>query len=209
MRSGAGPVKGLLGPWWREPLAVAERSAATNWEHGNGFERFGVRVCQTERFAGRHDDRVTWADWTFGRAQIGHSVAAEADDDLFMVQRVRRRRSSAVERNAPDGRLASTTTGRGESSEGGRRRTRQDEATAPAALRRTSNANDGRRRFLRGEFEGKVAIVTGAAGGINRVILTRLAEDGAKCIMVDINDDWGESSAAALRGRAGTRRVLG
>jgi len=56
-------------------------------------------------------------------------------------------------------------------------------------------------RFVRREFEGKVAIVTGAAGGINRVILTRLAEEGAKCIMVDVNDDWGESSAAALRGR--------
>ncbi len=54
---------------------------------------------------------------------------------------------------------------------------------------------------MRGEFEGKVAIVTGAAGGINRVILTRLAEEGAKCIMVDINDDWGEASSAALRGR--------
>ncbi len=52
-----------------------------------------------------------------------------------------------------------------------------------------------------GEFEGKVAIVTGAAGGISRVILTRLAEEGAKCIMADINDDWGESSAAALRDR--------
>jgi len=51
------------------------------------------------------------------------------------------------------------------------------------------------------EFEGKVAIVTGAAGGINRVILTRLAEEGAKSIIVDINDDWGEASAAALRGR--------
>src|SRR5207248_796685 len=56
-------------------------------------------------------------------------------------------------------------------------------------------------RFVRGEFEARVAIVTGAAGGINRVILTRLAEEGAKCVMADINDDWGESAAAALRGR--------
>src|SRR5881628_3748774 len=50
-------------------------------------------------------------------------------------------------------------------------------------------------------FSGKVAIVTGAAGGINRVILTRWAEEGARCVLVDINDDWGESSAAALRDR--------
>jgi NAD(P)-dependent dehydrogenase (short-subunit alcohol dehydrogenase family) len=54
---------------------------------------------------------------------------------------------------------------------------------------------------LGNEFEGKVAIVTGAAGGINRVILTRLAQEGAKCILADINDDWGESTAAALRSR--------
>jgi NAD(P)-dependent dehydrogenase (short-subunit alcohol dehydrogenase family) len=54
---------------------------------------------------------------------------------------------------------------------------------------------------LAGEFAGKVAIVTGAAGGINRVILTRLAEQGARCVLVDINDDWGETSAAALRTR--------
>jgi 3-oxoacyl-[acyl-carrier protein] reductase len=51
------------------------------------------------------------------------------------------------------------------------------------------------------EFEGKVAIVTGAAGGINRVILTRLAAEGASCVLVDINDDWGESHASMLRGR--------
>jgi len=50
-------------------------------------------------------------------------------------------------------------------------------------------------------FSGKVAIVTGAAGGINRVILTHLAEEGARCVLVDINDDWGESSAAAMHAR--------
>jgi NAD(P)-dependent dehydrogenase (short-subunit alcohol dehydrogenase family) len=32
---------------------------------------------------------------------------------------------------------------------------------------------------LGAKFRGKVAIVTGPAGGINRVILTRLAEEGA------------------------------
>src|ERR1700704_3972461 len=63
-----------------------------------------------------------------------------------------------------------------------------------------SNANTGRRGFLEAEFKGKVAIVTGAAGGINRVILTRLAEEGAKCVLLDINDEWGQSLAATLRG---------
>jgi len=51
------------------------------------------------------------------------------------------------------------------------------------------------------DFTGKVAIVTGAAGGINRVILTRLAEEGAHCVLVDINDEWGQLLAATLRGR--------
>jgi NAD(P)-dependent dehydrogenase (short-subunit alcohol dehydrogenase family) len=40
--------------------------------------------------------------------------------------------------------------------------------------------------------------VTGAAGGINRVILTRLAEAGARCVLLDIDDEWGQSLAATL-----------
>lgn len=54
---------------------------------------------------------------------------------------------------------------------------------------------------MAGEFAGKVAIVSGAAGGICRVILTRLAEEGARCVLVDVNDEWGERSAADLRER--------
>jgi len=52
-----------------------------------------------------------------------------------------------------------------------------------------------------GEFDGKVAIVTGAAGGIMRVILTRFVEAGAWAVLVDINDDWGQSTADALTQR--------
>lgn len=55
---------------------------------------------------------------------------------------------------------------------------------------------------MAGEFAGKVAIVTGAASGICRVILTRLAEEGARCVLADINDEWGERSAADLRERS-------
>jgi 3-oxoacyl-[acyl-carrier protein] reductase len=54
---------------------------------------------------------------------------------------------------------------------------------------------------MAGEFDGKVAIVTGAAGGINRVILTRLAEEGARTVLVDINDDWGQTTAHGLEER--------
>src|SRR5258708_38537564 len=66
---------------------------------------------------------------------------------------------------------------------------------------RANNANTGRRGFLGAKFKGKVAIVTGAAGGVNRVILTRLAEEGAQCVLGDINDEWGQSLAATLCGR--------
>ena len=51
---------------------------------------------------------------------------------------------------------------------------------------------------MTGEFDGKVAIVTGAAGGIMRVILTRFAEAGARAVLADINSDWGQSTADAL-----------
>lgn len=48
------------------------------------------------------------------------------------------------------------------------------------------------------EFAGKVAIVTGAASGISRVILTRFAKAGARTVLVDVNDDWGETVAREL-----------
>ena len=48
---------------------------------------------------------------------------------------------------------------------------------------------------MAGEFDGKVAIVTGAAGGIMRVVLTRFAEAGARTVLVDVNEAWGRSTA--------------
>jgi 3-oxoacyl-[acyl-carrier protein] reductase len=50
-----------------------------------------------------------------------------------------------------------------------------------------------------GEFDGKVVIVSGAAGGISRVILTRFLEDGARGTIADIDDEWGEETEARLR----------
>ncbi|HEX5166417.1 MAG TPA: SDR family NAD(P)-dependent oxidoreductase [Thermomicrobiales bacterium] len=51
------------------------------------------------------------------------------------------------------------------------------------------------------DFTGKVAIVSGAASGICRVILTRLAEAGAKAVIADLDDEWGTSTAHDLAGR--------
>ena len=46
-------------------------------------------------------------------------------------------------------------------------------------------------------LEGKVAVVTGGGSGIGEAICLRLARDGARVAVLDINDD-----AAAAHGRA-------
>ena len=46
---------------------------------------------------------------------------------------------------------------------------------------------------------GKVALVTGAAQGIGRAIATRLAEEGAKVAIADIQEDSAAKTAADLR----------
>lgn len=48
-------------------------------------------------------------------------------------------------------------------------------------------------------LEGRVAIVTGAAGGIGSATAERLAREGAKVVLADIQEDAGQSAAAALR----------
>jgi len=49
---------------------------------------------------------------------------------------------------------------------------------------------------MTGEFAGKVAIVSGAAGGISNVILRRLAEAGARAVIADLDE---ERAVAAVR----------
>lgn len=49
------------------------------------------------------------------------------------------------------------------------------------------------------EFEGKVAIVTGAASGIGRSIMVAFAKAGAKTVLVDINDEWGTQIAKEMQ----------
>ncbi len=50
-----------------------------------------------------------------------------------------------------------------------------------------------------GVFHGHVAIVTGAASGISRVIATRFAEAGAGVTLVDIDDEWGRETEERLK----------
>jgi 3-oxoacyl-[acyl-carrier protein] reductase len=51
-----------------------------------------------------------------------------------------------------------------------------------------------------GEFDGKVALVSGAAGGISNVILRRFVEAGASGVLIDIDEEMGMAAAQKLAG---------
>lgn len=50
------------------------------------------------------------------------------------------------------------------------------------------------------DFEGKVALVTGAANGLGRATAVRLAAAGAKLLLADIEADAGRAAAAEVGG---------
>ena len=54
-----------------------------------------------------------------------------------------------------------------------------------------------------GQFDGKVAIVTGAGGGIGQAYAQALAEEGAAVVIADINAPGAEQVAAGITGRGG------
>ncbi|PPR22431.1 MAG: Cyclopentanol dehydrogenase, partial [Alphaproteobacteria bacterium MarineAlpha10_Bin2] len=54
-----------------------------------------------------------------------------------------------------------------------------------------------------GRVAGKIAIVSGAAAGIGRATALRLAEEGAKICLGDIDRTGAESCAADIRARGG------
>lgn len=51
-------------------------------------------------------------------------------------------------------------------------------------------------------FDGKIAIVTGAASGIGLACAERMAADGARVVVADIDTDAGEAAARAIGGEA-------
>src|SRR5688500_10950340 len=51
---------------------------------------------------------------------------------------------------------------------------------------------------MAGRFEGKTAIVTGAAQGIGKAIATRLAREGARVVVADINEAGAKAVAKKI-----------
>jgi NAD(P)-dependent dehydrogenase (short-subunit alcohol dehydrogenase family) len=58
------------------------------------------------------------------------------------------------------------------------------------------------------EIRGKVAIVTGAGSGIGRATAVRLAAEGAKVVVVDINDAGSAETVAAIKSEGGEASAL-
>ena len=58
---------------------------------------------------------------------------------------------------------------------------------------------------MSGLFEGKVALVTGAGGGIGRATALAFAREGARVVASDVEGAGGEETARLIRGsRAAT-----
>ncbi len=60
---------------------------------------------------------------------------------------------------------------------------------------------------VQGRFEGKVALITGAASGMGRATCVRLAEEGARVFGVDVDEAGLAGVAASIREAGGTIEV--
>jgi len=59
-----------------------------------------------------------------------------------------------------------------------------------------------------GRVEGKVALVTGAAGGLGQADAEVLAAEGATVVLTDVNTNGGEAIAEGIRSRGGQAEFL-
>ena len=50
-----------------------------------------------------------------------------------------------------------------------------------------------------GRLDGKVAVITGAASGIGEGTVRRFVEEGARCVVADIQDEAGPRAGGRTR----------
>ena len=61
------------------------------------------------------------------------------------------------------------------------------------------------RRMIMGRLDGKIAIITGAASGIGQATARRVAAEGARTVVADLNADGAKQVAEAILARAARR----
>jgi NAD(P)-dependent dehydrogenase (short-subunit alcohol dehydrogenase family) len=59
-----------------------------------------------------------------------------------------------------------------------------------------------------GQFDGKVAIVTGAAGGIGRASARGFARESARVVVADVNVDGGQETVELIEGEGGAAHFV-
>ena len=63
--------------------------------------------------------------------------------------------------------------------------------------------------LLMGKLNGKVALVTGAAGGLGKEIAIRLAKEGAKVVINDVNEELVSKTSAEMKKEVEAEHIVG